>query len=156
MRPPPGSKTFEKVACGDFIFGTIEKVEYDMEHKFTFKKGEDTIKPAVRISFKLDNYEYPHRTHWMTFSLDERSNLYAKYVAKLVANAHPYIDFDLDCLIGMQVKTVWSEKNDFQNLDLIAPAKQKLTVKENEANEPPIPDDDSDFIPEIDDSDVPL
>jgi hypothetical protein len=85
----------------------------------------------------------------MTFSLDERSNLYAKYVAKLVANAHPYIDFDLDSLIGMQVKTVWSEKNDFQNLDLIAPAKQKLTVKENEANEPPIPEDD--FVPEVDD-----
>jgi hypothetical protein len=152
--PKTNSTTFEKVQIGNQINGTIAKIEYDMEKKFTWK-GKDSIQPGVRFVFELEGYEYPHRSRWMKFNVGEKANLYKKYISKLVANAHPDMQFDLDLLVGMGVKTLWDENGDFQNLDSIFPIGNKLVVKENDVNEEPIPPED-DFIPEIDDSDVPL
>lgn len=128
MKPPQrnGSKEFEKVAVGEFIIGTME-VAYDQEHKFKgFQGKEDTIQPAVRFIFTLDGYKYKHYSRWMKFSYGEKANLYKKYVSKLVENAEPDMDFDLDALNGMKVKTIWSEDNDFQNIDNIFPVNGKI------------------------------
>lgn len=148
MRPPARKTTdFEKVVTGDFITGTIDKIEYDENHSFKGFDGKpDKISPAIRFVFKLDDYEYPHRSRWMNFNMGEKANLYKKYVTKLVANAKPDMDFDLDELIGMKVKTIWEDNGDFQNLESIYPAEQKRTVKEEKGQDP-----DDDFVPEYDD-----
>jgi hypothetical protein len=150
MKPPQrSSTTFEKVKIGDFITGYISKIEYDNEHKFKgFEGKEDKISPAIRFVFKLDGYEYPHRSRWMNFNVGEKSNLYKKYISKLVANAKPDMSFDLDILLDMQVKTIWEENGDFQNLENIYPAGKKITIKDE--------DEGDDFTHEPDDDDVPL
>lgn len=155
MKPPKNSNTYEKVKCGEFLLGTIDKIDYDMEHVFKgFQGGEDKKQPGIRFVVKLQGYEYPHRSRWMKFSLHEKSNLFKKYVSKLINNAHPDMDVDLDILIGMGIKTVWEENGEFQNIELIAPVGKKKDVPENNFEEPPLPDDD--FIPEIEENDVPL
>src|SRR3990167_4390583 len=123
MRPPERKqRDFEKVVIGEMLSGVIEQVCYDNEHKFKgFSGGEDTIQPAVRLKFKLDGYKFPKYTRWMKFNVGEKANLYKKYITKLVENAIPDMDFDLDILNGMKIKTVWSEENDFQNIDAIYP-----------------------------------
>ncbi len=129
-RPPKREqKDYEKVAIGEMIPGIIEEVCYDNEHKFKgFQGKEDTIQPAVRLKFKLDGYKFPHYTRWMKFTLGEKANLYKKYISKLMENAVPDMDFDLDVLNGMKIKTTWSEENDFQNIDAIYPAGLKIKV----------------------------
>jgi hypothetical protein len=158
MRPPERKSTdFEKVVCGDFVMGEIERVEYDESHKFKgFEGKEDKLAPAVRFVFKLEGYTYPHRSRWMNFNVGEKANLYKKYIAKLVNNAKPDMNFDLDLFTGMKIKTIWEMNGDFNNLESIYPNGPKLTITENEANEPPVPTDD-DFVPEMEDADdVPL
>jgi hypothetical protein len=150
MKPPQrSSTTFEKVKIGDFITGYISKIEYDNEHKFKgFEGKEDKISPAIRFVFKLDGYEYPHRSRWMNLIVGEKSNLDKKYISKLIANAKPDMSFDLDILLDMQVKTIWEENGDFQNLENIYPAGKKITIKDE--------DEGDDFTHEPDDDDVPL
>ena len=128
MKPPPRKKTdFEKVVVGEMIPGKIEVVEYDQEHKFKgFQGKEDTIQPAIRLKLSLDGYKFPHYTRWMKFSLGEKANLYKKYVSKLVENAMPDMDIDLDILNGLPIKTVWGEENNFQNIDAIYPNPLKV------------------------------
>jgi hypothetical protein len=146
MRPPKReNKDFEKVVIGEMLPGIIEQVCYDNEHKFKgFSGGEDTVQPAVRLKFKLEGYKFPHYTRWMKFNLGEKANLYKKYVSKLVDNAVPDMDFDLDILNGMKIKTVWSEDNGFQNIDAIYPAGSKvkavdpLPTIDIDKDEPPI------------------
>lgn len=128
MRPPAKPKLdYEKVVIGEMIPGIIEVVEYDQERKFKGYQGkEDTIQPATRLKFKLDGYKFPHYTRWMKFSLGEKANLYKKYVSKLVENATPDMDMDMDILSGMKIKIVWSEDGDFQNIDAIYPVGPKV------------------------------
>ena len=151
MRPPARPKiNYEKVIVGEMIPGVIEVVEYDQEHKFKgFQGKEDTMQPAARLKFKLDGYEHPHYTRWMKFSLGEKANLYKKYVAKLVENAVPDMDLDLDILNGMKIKTVWSEDGEYQNIDAIYPVGPKVganaVVPTNE--EPPITEDGPEALP---------
>jgi hypothetical protein len=158
MRPPTRKTTdFEKVVVGDFITGTISKISYDMEHKFKgFEGKEDRISAAVRFAFKLDGYEFPHYSRWMSFSLGEKSNLYKKYVSKLVANAKPDMDMDIDVLQDMKVKTIWDEQGDFQNLDSIYPNGPKIVLPgvEQEKGVQPASEVEEDFPHE--DDDVPL
>lgn len=130
MAYPPKRKTsYEKVVIGEFIHGEIHDIEYDYDHKFTYK-GEEKEGPAIRFIFKLEDYEFLHRSRWMAFNLGEKSNLYKKYVSKLVANAHKDMCFDLDALKGMKVKTIWEESNGFQSVESIYPDGTKITVEE--------------------------
>jgi len=129
MAYPPARPKFdyEKVKIGEFVFGTIDNIEYDNEHEFKMK-GEKKISPAVRLVFKLDGCEYPHRSRWMTFSYAEKSNLYSKYLSKLILGAMPDMDMDLDVLKGVKVKTIWNEQNDFQWPESIFPVGEKLKL----------------------------
>lgn len=132
MRPPKRDpKDYEKVAIGEFVFGHIVDVQYDMEHKFKgFQGAEDRIVPAVRFVFELEGYNHKHYSRWMTFNVGEKSNLYQKYLTKLVQNAMPDMDIDLDVLKGMRVKTIWSEKNDYQAIESIFAASNKVSIND--------------------------
>lgn len=151
MRPPKrASKVdFEKVKIGELIPGQIAEIQYENEHKFKgFEGGEDTIQPAVRFKLKLDGYEWAHYSRWMRFSLHEKANLYKKYISKLVENASPDMDFDLDMLKLMRIKTIWSENGDFQNIDAIYPEGKKVVVELPPPDEDePLPDE-PDFLKE--------
>ena len=129
MKPPKreGSGDYEKVKTDDFVSGIIEDVAYDMLHKFKGFEGKpDTEAPGVRFKFKLEGYQYPHYSRWMKFNYGEKANLYLKYLAPLVDGAAPDMDFDLDQLKGLKVKTLWNEKNGFQSVETIRPIGKKV------------------------------
>jgi hypothetical protein len=127
MKPPPRTKQdYERVpAYDEWISGTIDDIEHDPEHKSKWE-GQEKIKPAVRFMFKLDGCQYIHRTGWMGFSYHEKSSLYKKYLCGLVDGATPDMDFDLERLKGMPIKTMWSQNGDYDNLEMIRPAGKKL------------------------------
>jgi len=137
---------FEKLKVGEMISGRIEDVQYDQEHKFKgFQGKEDTIQPAVRFKFILSGYEFPHYSRWYKFNYGEKANLYKIFLTKLVENAKPDMDFDLDYLKEMKVKTLWNDNGDFQNLESIFPIEGKVkydvsmpeeVVSEDEPPEP--------------------
>ncbi len=125
MKPPVQERNYEKVKTDDFLPGMIEDVQYDKEHPFKYKGVESTAF-GVRFKFTLQGYKYPHFSRWMKFNYGEKANLYKKYLVPLVDGAKPEMDFDLDQLKGMKIKTLWSEKDDFQNVETIRPAGKKL------------------------------
>jgi hypothetical protein len=137
MKPPKraSSMEYEKVSTEDFIPGVIEDIRYDAEHVFKgFGKDEkgnqkpDTKAHAVRLKFKLEGYQYPHYSRWMRFNYGEKANLYQKILVPLVEGAAPDMDFDLDQLKGVKVKTLWVEKNDFQSVETIRPVGKKVVA----------------------------
>jgi hypothetical protein len=131
MKPQMRSKEFEKVAIGEMVTGVIAEVTLDKEHKFKgFQGAEDTIQEGIRFKFELDGYKHPHYSRWMKFSYGEKSNLYKVFIAKLVDNATPDMDFDLEILKDMKVKTLWNEKGDFQNLESIFPNQPKVKASD--------------------------
>ena len=149
MKPPERPKVeFEKVVVGEFLTGTIAKIDYDLEHRFSYK-GQEKISPAVRFVFELDGYSYPKYSRWMYFSYGEKTNLYRKYLVKLVDGAKPDMDFDLDALVGMRVKTIWAEQNGFQYVELIQPEGKKISA---DATPEEIPEIDLGDIPDIPDA----
>ncbi len=90
----------------------------------------------------------------MKFTYAEKSNLYKKYISKLVENAEPDMDFDIDALNGMKVKTIWSEDNDFQNIDNIFPINGKIkstaapkVVPTIDLDEPPVDETQATEVP---------
>ncbi len=142
MIPPKRSTDFEKVVIGDFIKGKLAGIEYDENHKSNYQ-GKERIYSAVRLVFELEGYKFPHRSRWMTFSYGDKSNLYNKFLLKLVDGIVPDCDFDLDKLKGMGVQTYWQEKNEFQSIELIKPILAKLKYVVSTAPEPEIPLDES-------------
>lgn len=114
---------YEQVAIDEWITGIISDVLYEPEHQFTGAFAR--VGEAVRLKFKLDGYEKPHYSAWMTFSYSEKANLYKTFIVKLVEGAHEYFDFDVDLLKGMKVKTMWTEtvKGDrtYQSISMIKP-----------------------------------
>ena len=129
MKPERKKMDYEKLKIGEFITGIIEEVQYDKEHLFKgFQGKEDTTQMAVRFKFKFDGYNHPHYSRWMKFMYASKANLYVKYVSKLVDNAQPDMELDLDLLQGLEVKTIWVENGDFQNLESIFPLNKKTLL----------------------------
>lgn len=128
MKPPRNSVEYERVPVYDeWVNGEIVDIEYDLEHKRIWQ-GEEKVGPAVRLKFNLDGCKYPHRTKWLSFSYHEKSNLFTKYIVALVEGAKPNMDFDLDTLKAMKIKTMWSANGDFDNLEMIRPAGAKISA----------------------------
>jgi hypothetical protein len=129
MYPPERKKIeYEKVELDTWIPGIIEDIEYDMQRESMWE-GKKKVGPAVRFKLKLDGYKYPKKTRWGSFNLGEKSNLYKKYVSVLVEGAKPDVVFDLDLLKGMAVKTMWSQNEEYQNLEMIRPLNGMLKVE---------------------------
>lgn len=128
MKPPVREKTdFERVKVDEWLPGVIEEIEYDMEHKKVWE-GKEKVGPAIRFRFKLEGYQFPHRSRWMSFLYGEKSNLYLKYLKHLVEGALPDMDFDLDHLKGFKVKTMWTANGDWDNLEQIRPFNGKFQM----------------------------
>lgn len=130
MKPPPRIRMeYEKVNIQDWVPGIIEDIQHDEERETGFKDektGEPLIKDCIRFKFQLEGCSYPHYSRWMTFSYHEKANLYKKYLSSLVEGAKPDMDFDLDRLKGMKIKTMWANNGEFQNLEMIRPVDKKL------------------------------
>ena len=126
MRPPKKIE-YEKVQVGEMLRGEIVEIQHEREHKFKgFSGGEDTVQEAIRFVFKLDDYKFKHYSRWMKFSYAERSNIYSKYLVKLVKEIQPDADYDIENLLHFRVKTLWVEKDGFQNIESIFPEKEML------------------------------
>src|ERR1700690_826324 len=117
MRPPLKHEgDFERVPkYEDWINGEIEDVTLEEEHEFKGKFAKTGA--AVRFKFKLDGCEYAHFSNWMSYSYSEKSNLFKKYLCGLVEGAQPNMDFDLDRLKNLKVRTMWSTNGDFDNIE---------------------------------------
>jgi hypothetical protein len=127
MKPVRQKMDYEKVTTEDFVSGIIEDVQYEESHTFKgFNGAPDKVQPGVRFKFKLDGYQYPHYSRWMKFIYGEKANLYTKYISQLVENATPDMDLDIEVLKGLAIKTLWSEKDGFQNIETIRPLKGKV------------------------------
>jgi len=146
MAKPPkrDNGNYEKVKIGEMLPGIISNIKYDDKHTFKgFQGGADTVSSGVRFVFTLDGYKSPHYSRWMKFNYGSKANLYAKYLVKLVNNAKPDMDFDLDLLKNLRVKTLWSENGDFQNIDSIFPESTKVNFGDvDEHHEEAAPEDE--------------
>lgn len=134
MRPKgrQGSEiTYERVKIDDFINGAIEKVEYEEKHEFKGQYGG--IFEAVRFKFRLDGYKHLHASRWLKFSYADKATLFQKYLSALVEDAKPHMDFDVEMLEGLNVRTIWKEEKDkqgriWQDVQLIKPSGAKIKV----------------------------
>lgn len=160
MKPQRRQKIdYEKVQTGDFINGKIADIQYDDKHEFKFQ-GQVKIASACRFVFELENYKFKHYSRWLNFSYGEKSNLFKRFLDNLVLGAVPHMDFDLDLLKGMKVKTIW-QGEDFQSIELIRPIGEKYTtVKfadfDKKADEPPLEETNDQGIEEPDAEDIPF
>lgn len=146
---------YEKVRFDDFVKGVIEEVQESLiingeGHEFPKWKKDATgknvkigvnKKDGVRFKYKLEGCEKPHYSRWMNFMYSELSNLYNKYLSNLVEGATPNMDFDIQQLTGMEVKTLWDNK-DFQGIITIMPLKAKIVPKIEAQDAPQAPDND--------------
>jgi len=132
--PTPENKPveYERVKIDEWIEGEIEEVEYEKEHAFTFQ-GQTNLKEAVRFRFRLNGYESPKRSRWMTFIYSERSNLYKKYVQPLVEDAMPFMTMPTEVFHNFKIKTMWDETPDsinpskiYQHIEKIKPLEAKI------------------------------
>ena len=157
-KPPKFDGEYERVRHDDFVKGVIEEIQEEPEHEFpVWKKGADgkSVKTGtnkffgIRFKFSLEGYKFPKYSRWMKFLYSELSTLYNKYIANLVEGATPNMDLDIQDLKGMEVKTLWDNK-DFQGLVTIMPAsgvkmaKTALSVRQdaNDADTDSLPEDD--------------
>lgn len=129
MLPPPRPKLeYEKVVVDEWLPGVIEEIEYELEHKSTFK-GVEKVGPAIKIKISLDDYKYPKSSGWMSFNYSAKSNLYKIYICGLVADPKPFMEFDPDALKGMKIKGMWEtnpNNPEYQNLVRIRPVGEKV------------------------------
>lgn len=134
MKPTPRPKIqYEKVRTDDWVEGIIEDVQRDEKRDTGFKDeetGEPKIVDCVRFKFKLNGYQHPHYSRWMSFSYHEKSNLMKKYLMSLVDGATPDFDFDIEALKGFGVKLMWQDNGDFQNVEMVRPLNGKLKGSE--------------------------
>lgn len=132
MKPPKREKNdWERIKKYDeWLESIITSIEYDENHEKVFQ-GEKKIGPCIRFKFEIKDHEHPHRSRWMSFSYAEKANLYKKFISQLVHNAEPDIDFDLDELKGMEIRTMWSKSEDgeYDNLEMVRPMGLKIGQK---------------------------
>lgn len=141
MLPPPRPKIeYEQVVVDDWIKGTISEIEYDMEHKSTYK-GVERSGPSVRIKLTLDGYKFPKSSGWMAFVYTEKANLYKTYIKQLVDGAHVDMKFDLDLLKNMPIKVMFVQNEEFQNVSQIRPIGEKIMAKMEPPDDAPEAED---------------
>jgi hypothetical protein len=129
--PKSDNKDFEKLVIDEWLTGTIEDIQYDMEKKWTWE-GKETVQPGVRFVFSVDQfgdivYKFHHYSGWLKLNVGEKANLYKRYVSALVVDAKPNMEIDIDVLKGMKVKFMWEEsESGFQRVLKIKPVGKKV------------------------------
>ena len=134
---------YERVKVDDWINGTIVDIQYEAEHKSSYK-GEEKIYPAVRFKFDLEGCEFAKYSRWMYFGYGEKTNLFKKYLSNILEDMKPDTEYDIYNLKGLKVKTMWantiSKSGDvYQHIEMIR-AIEKLKYI---ATEVPLSDGDS-------------
>ena len=141
MKPKSNDREFvqEAVPTEEWINAEITDVKYEENHEFGgqfAKTGE-----AVRLVFKLEGFQQPKSSRWLTFSYGEKSNLYLKFLKPLVDGAKPYMDYDIQRLKGTKCRLMFSsvdteDGKTFYNIEMVRPLKDKAsvlpTIKEDE------------------------
>lgn len=142
MKPPP--QEFEKVPTDNFINAEITNITYDEHHEFTVN-GVKYPGFGIQFTFNIDGLAKPKKSRWYKFSYDERSNLYIKFIAPLVENAKPYMEFDLDKLKKMKVKMLWKDDKDprFQSIETVRPYFKKISFT------PPIKEERAEMVEDV-------
>lgn len=144
MYPPKRAKLeYERVVEDEWISGTIDEIEYDLEHKSMFK-GQEKVGPCVRIKLILDGYQWPKSSGFISFNYSDKSNLYKTYICSLVETPKPYMEFDLDLLKGMKIKAMYSanpNNPEYQKLVRIKPVGEKIK------SDAPAPEKEAEGIP---------
>lgn len=125
---------YEQVPIEDFVTGIITEVGYEKEQEFKSKFG-NSVQEGVYLKFKIDGLKFPKRTRWMKLNYSKKSNLFKKYISSLVDGAKEYMNYDVDRLLGLQVKMLWkNEEADngkiYQSIDVIRPVGKKLPLLE--------------------------
>lgn len=125
------NREFEKVPTDDFVVGKIAELQYDLNKTFKgFDGNPDKVMQGVRFRFELEGCKYPHYSKWMKMVWSDKSNIF-KFVSDLVENCSVDSPFDLSILNGMAVKTLWSNKGEWQNLDKLRPVGGKIKAPKN-------------------------
>ena len=129
MLPPVRKKIeYEKVVEDEWLSGIIDEIEYDLEHKSTFK-GQEKVGPAIKIKMILDGYKFPKSSGWLSFNYSDKSNLYKTFICGLVDNPKPYMTFDPDFLKGMKIKCMYGanpNNPEYQKIVRIKPVGDKV------------------------------
>ena len=133
MYPPPRPKLeYERVKEDEWLEGTIDDIEYDLERKSMWK-GQEKVGPAVRIKMSFDGYKYPKSSGWLSFVYAAKSNLFKTYIVPLVEDAKEFMKFDIELLKGLRIKAMWEtnpNNPDYQNLVRIKPVDGKVKASE--------------------------
>ena len=108
-----GRKDYERVFIDQWIKGQIREVEIRKNHEQKYtdretKEQKTRLVDQVRFVFDLEGYDYPHNSRWMTFSTNEKSNLFKKYLSN-IAECSADAPINLTKLKGLKVKTMWNE-----------------------------------------------
>ncbi len=130
---------YELVPVNTFVAGTIEEIQRD-EARVTRFEGKESVNDMVRLKFKLDGLKFARYSKWMTFSYGSKASLYKNILVPLVKDAKADMDFDLSTLVGKRVNTFWTQKGEYQNLQLIVPLEDGVAVEgvAEETEESPI------------------
>jgi hypothetical protein len=131
---------YERIkAYDDWLPGVIEGVQLAENRPTGFLDKDGKAKYADQVRFKLllAGHDWPHYTRWMSYSYNEKANLFKKYLLHLVEGAVPDMAFDMDALAGMKIKTMWSANGDFDNLEQIRPLEKKCPLVTPSDSAPP-------------------
>ena len=106
---------YERVEIDIWINGTILDIQERLNKNRKYKDEETNEWKTkeveeIRFVFELDGCQYKHYSRWMTKSISERSNLFKKYLKKLLPNITPDSPVDLEGLKNLKVKTMWDEE----------------------------------------------
>lgn len=127
IKPDQKKMEYEKLDTKDWVVGVIDDIDYEKEHAWKPYLGQEREpSPAIRFKFLFEGYKYPHKSKWMRLSYAQKSTLYSEYISQLVEKASPFMDFDLEQLKGLKVKTMWVDNEEFQNLKMIVPVSGKV------------------------------
>lgn len=106
---------FEKVKIDEWIVGEIVEIEERLNENKKFKNqetGEYEFRNVdeVRFVFSLDGYQYKKYSRWMTRSISDRSNLFNKYLKKIIPDLEPTDCIDLSLLVGTKVRVMYENQ----------------------------------------------
>ena len=143
---------YERCEDDVWIEGTIKELQERMNTRKY--KNDDTGEyeerevDEMRFVFQLEGYKFNHFSRWMTKSTGENSNLFKKYLKKLIPDFEPNGRIDLEALVGKRVKTMWvseegKDGNTYQGVLQIKPVDEVLA---EEVSFDPNPEDKPEFL----------
>lgn len=106
---------FERVKIDEWVEGSITEIQERLNENRKYKDketGEWKVRSVeeVRFVFQLEGYEFKHYSRWMTKSVGKESNLFKKYLHKLLPELVSNKPVDLGKLKEIKVKMMWDQE----------------------------------------------